>query len=127
MRPRFCRYCRRGPLVPPGTGSKLEITRDHVKAKSQGGWKTVQCCRQCNQLKADIFVEEWFWFIKNHPRYWKTFATEKEVKRVIIAERTRRAFAREKPIIAMLMGGEESSPPTNLQKYHHHISKMKGR
>lgn len=95
-----------------------------MKAKSHGGWKTVQCCRQCNNLKGDIFVEEWFWFIGRHPKYWKTFRTEHEIKAVLVAERSRRAFAGEPLIVAKLMGSESHSPALNLNKYELHMMKM---
>lgn len=43
--------------------------------------------------------DEWFWFIDNTPRYWKDFRTKAQVDRVVIAERVRRAFAGEAPLV----------------------------
>ncbi len=46
-----CNYC--GARLNRGNR-----TRDHVKARSKGGRVTVPCCRACNELKADMDLEE---------------------------------------------------------------------
>lgn len=90
----FCRYCRR-TLTPAGTGKGTSYTKDHMRPQCDGGFRTTISCRDCNGLKDNIPLADWFWFIENHERWWKTFRSSSQVKRVIGAERARRAHAGE--------------------------------
>lgn len=89
----FCCYCKR-ELLPSGTGKGLSMTWDHVQPRSRGGWKQVPCCLTCNRLKGDIDMEDWWWFVKRHPRYWKGFDHTDEVRLVLRNEWLRRGRAR---------------------------------
>lgn len=87
-----CKYCSRELSATTST-SGTAFTLDHVKAKSDGGWKRVPCCRACNNLKADLPMADWFWFIGAFKRWWKTFDTPAQVLDQVRAEHSRRAYA----------------------------------
>lgn len=87
-----CKYCGRR-LTPATPHCDTSFTLDHVKAASTGGWKRVPCCRKCNMLKADLHMEDWFWFIGAFQRWWKTFDTPAQVAIRVREERVRRAKA----------------------------------
>ena len=89
----FCCYCKRG-LTPAEPQGPLSFTLDHVNALSRGGYRRVPCCRQCNQLKGDLHMDDWFWFIRSFARWWKTFDTTRQVEDKIREERVRRAWAK---------------------------------
>lgn len=74
-----CLYCRR-EMVAPTKDCDRAFTLDHVKAKSLGGWKRAPCCRKCNELKGDCSFDEWLWITANIQRWWKLFATNKDVR-----------------------------------------------
>lgn len=78
----YCCYCRR-ELTAPEPERSTSLTRDHVHSQASGGMIWVPCCRKCNQLKGDLPIEQWRWFIGHHPRWWKTFDTNEQVRRVI--------------------------------------------
>lgn len=71
-----CYYCRRA------FDSDVTKTKDHVVAKSRGGFNTAQnyvdCCRDCNQWKGDKSLEYWLHEVKSfldrgkHPNYTKS-------------------------------------------------------
>lgn len=55
-----CFYCgvmthQGGPSDPSGT----KRTRDHIIPQSRGGMDTVTACRQCNQDKGQLTLEEY--------------------------------------------------------------------
>lgn len=89
----FCCYCKRG-LTPAIKELETSFTFDHVKCQSTGGVKRVPCCRKCNLLKDCLSVPDWFWFIRNHPRWWKEFKVPSQVARVIREHRLAEAKAR---------------------------------
>lgn len=65
-----CAYCER--LLEASTSrGKLAATRDHVHPKSKGGNYRIWCCRQCNQIKADMTVTEWRYFRLHNPNWWR--------------------------------------------------------
>jgi len=108
----FCCYCKRGPLLPSGGLGKLAMTKDHVNPRANGGGRWVPCCRQCNGLKGCLPPPEWFWFIDNHPAYWKTFRNHVEVTRAVAAEMARRVRAGEAPISNNLLGSPLAPEPS---------------
>lgn len=59
----LCHYCRRR-MDPPGSGSQLEATVDHMTPKAKQGWRGMSnlcaACRTCNQSKGDLTAEEFF-------------------------------------------------------------------
>jgi hypothetical protein len=65
-----CRYCERR-LEATSSRTKLAATRDHYRAKSQGGRFRVWCCRQCNHIKADMTPTEWKYFRLQNPEWWR--------------------------------------------------------
>lgn len=77
-----CCYCKR-ELSPPDSGFSTALTFDHVRAKSQGGVKTVPCCVKCNLLKDNLSVDDWNWFTATHPRWWKEFTVPSQVHRIV--------------------------------------------
>jgi hypothetical protein len=94
----FCCYCKR-TLERHDAGTRLAATRDHVKATALGGRGIiVPCCVACNELKGAIHIGEWWWFIEHHPRWWKLFTSNLQVRQALVAERVRRAYAREPQI-----------------------------
>jgi hypothetical protein len=92
-----CCYCKRD-LGPPQPEKPTSLTWDHVRAESDGGWKRVPCCRQCNFLKGNTPPDDWFWFIGAHPRWWKEFTNPSQVTRVIREFRFAQAKAGARPI-----------------------------
>ena len=86
-----CCYCKR-QLTPAQPERGTSFTLDHVRALSGGGYRRVPCCRACNQPKGNLDPSEWFWFIDNHPRWWKLFDTAAQVLEVVLAEARRRAY-----------------------------------
>jgi hypothetical protein len=78
----FCCYCKRilTPALPERSNS---LTFDHIVARVHGGKAKVPCCRKCNNLKGAIDMGGWWWFVRNTPRYWKTFDTTEQVASVI--------------------------------------------
>lgn len=88
----YCKYCKR-LLTPSGEQAGTALTFDHVKPQSDGGWRRVPCCRTCNQLKGNLPMEDWFWFIGAFKRWWKTFSTPAQVRDVVREEYRRRALA----------------------------------
>lgn len=93
----FCCYCKRG-LIRSEFGRGNSLTLDHVVPRAAKGRKRVPCCRDCNGLKGSLSAPDWFWFIKHHKRWWKTFRTSAEVAEVIRRERVRRVRAKEPQI-----------------------------
>jgi 5-methylcytosine-specific restriction endonuclease McrA len=89
----FCCYCKR-PLTHALPECSTSFTFDHVKCLSDGGWKRVPCCRKCNNLKGNLGMDEWFWFIRAHERWWKTFATPAQVASAVHAFKIASAYAR---------------------------------
>lgn len=89
----YCMYCKR-PLTPPGERTGTSFTFDHVKAQSLGGWKRVPCCQKCNNLKDNLPMEDWFWFIRSFPRWWKLFDAPQQVVERVRQEYRRRAYAK---------------------------------
>lgn len=89
----YCCYCKR-ELSPSNSGRSTAFTLDHVKAESLGGWKRVPCCKKCNHLKDDLAMSDWFWFIQNHPRWWKLYRGPEDVKVTIRAYRFEQAMKR---------------------------------
>lgn len=81
-----CTYCERQLIDPKrdksGRTANLSLTKDHVTPKSQGGRKTVDCCRQCNILKGDLNQGRWRMFMAAHPVWWKKFHSPAQVKNV---------------------------------------------
>ena len=66
-----CAYCGR-ILESITSRSRLRATRDHVVPKSVVyGTPTVWCCRECNELKADMPAEAWSEFMAKFPDWWK--------------------------------------------------------
>ncbi len=94
IRRKTCLYCKRELTLPSPPGG-TSFTWDHVRPKSQGGWKRAPCCWDCNNLKGDLDVDEWFWFIGAAPRWWKRYANSDQVRDAIRQERVRRAYAGE--------------------------------
>lgn len=88
----YCCYCKR-PLTPGKDQKGTSFTLDHVKARAAGGFRRVPCCHKCNQLKSDMHMEDWFWFIRAFPRWWKRFDTHEQVMVRIQEEYRRRAYA----------------------------------
>lgn len=78
-----CTYCHR-QLTSALDRANTAATKDHVMPKSVGGYRKVPCCRQCNQLKADMHPSVWRWFTANYPGWWKTFRTNREVVAVCV-------------------------------------------
>lgn len=99
-----CCYCKRGPLLASTDRSNMAFTFDHIVPRVHGGWRRVPCCRLCNGLKGSLSPREWFWFIDNHPEYWRTFKTHEAISRVIAAERVRRVRDGEPPLSTLPMG-----------------------
>lgn len=91
-----CCYCKRqlDPSVPERPTS---MTWDHVKAESDGGVRKLPCCRQCNHLKDNLPVEDWFWFIGAHPGWVKEFKNPAQVRRVIREFRFSQATSGQRP------------------------------
>jgi len=89
----YCCYCKR-QLTPAEPERSTSLTRDHVNAVCLGGGRWVPCCRKCNMLKGDLGTADWFWFIDTHPRWWKRFDTNEQVKRVVREFRFAQAMAR---------------------------------
>lgn len=87
-----CKYCSR-ELSATHSTSGTAFTLDHVKAKADGGFGGIRCCRACNMLKADLAMADWFWFIGAFQRWWKTFDTPAQVLSQVRAEHRRRAYA----------------------------------
>lgn len=65
-----CYYCK---IKTKKVGG---YTRDHVTPKSKGGTNKgnlVHCCKECNQFKNDLSIEEWLIkideLIKNNMQY----------------------------------------------------------
>jgi 5-methylcytosine-specific restriction endonuclease McrA len=79
LRGTFCCYCKR-QLTKPGDRANTAFTRDHVIPASRGGVRKVPCCRKCNNLKADLDPSLWRIVTENYPRWWKVFASNKEVR-----------------------------------------------
>lgn len=69
-----CAYCRRR-MEARGNHSRLAATKDHVVPKSMNGTHTVWCCRQCNNLKANLTPAQWSAFMALFPKWWQTFRT----------------------------------------------------
>jgi 5-methylcytosine-specific restriction endonuclease McrA len=78
----WCCYCKR-LLTPAMPECSTSMTFDHVVARSLGGKGTVPCCRKCNNLKGSIEMNDWWWFVRNTPRYWKLYDTTQQVDRAI--------------------------------------------
>lgn len=78
----FCCYCKR-TLEAPTARSNLAFTRDHILPVARGGRRTVPCCRQCNQLKGSLHPGDWRLFTAKFPGWWKTFATNRDVRRAL--------------------------------------------
>ena len=55
-----CVYCG-VPMMHKGGNhaSPRWATKDHIVAKSNGGRRTVRCCRQCNEDKIHLSISEW--------------------------------------------------------------------
>jgi hypothetical protein len=55
-----CFYCERPTVeVPHRPYNPLQRTRDHTIPRCRGaGGKIVVCCRECNQFKGDLTIEE---------------------------------------------------------------------
>lgn len=100
----FCCYCKRGPLLSTTAKGHMAFTFDHIVPKAANGYRRVPCCRQCNTLKADLQPAEWFWFIDNHPLYWKEYTSPAQVAAAVAAERVRRVRDGEPPFTPYLMG-----------------------
>lgn len=64
-----CTYCKR-EMMPRGSLSPLEWTRDHVHPESKGGRRTVPACWQCNNIKGDMLQDEWQAFMAANPEWW---------------------------------------------------------
>lgn len=92
LRSAFCMYCKRS-LTPARAEMGTSFTFDHVRAQSDGGWKRVPCCRKCNHLKSNLPADDWFAFIRAHPRWWKLFDTPAQVARAAMQMRTLAATA----------------------------------
>ena len=60
-------------MQPRGSKSLLAWTSDHAHPKSRGGYRTVPCCYQCNQIKADMTLSEWDIFMNKNPVWWDKF------------------------------------------------------
>lgn len=63
----YCAYCKRELIAYTAT----HPTRDHIMPKSKGGRKTVWACKLCNGVKADMLPDEWNWFMRQFPEWWK--------------------------------------------------------
>ena len=100
----FCCYCKRGPLLASTDRSNLSFTWDHINPRARGSGRKVPCCRKCNNLKGSLSPSDWFWFIDNHPGWWKTFRTNGQVEALVAAERVRRVRTEEEPISKEPMG-----------------------
>jgi hypothetical protein len=87
----YCCYCKRD-LLPAEPECGLSFTYDHIRAESAGGSRRVPCCRKCNGLKGDLHPDEWFWFIRAHPRWWKLYDHPNQVRDAIRQERVYRAY-----------------------------------
>lgn len=61
-----CAYCKR-EMIPY---SDTHPTRDHVYPKSLGGTRTVWACVTCNNLKADMLLDDWIEYMHDNPRWW---------------------------------------------------------
>ena len=68
---RKCHWCKRD-LQKPTARSRVAATKDHVVARSSGGKRTVWCCWACNQLKANMRLENWRQFMAENPEWWKS-------------------------------------------------------
>ena len=77
-RKKHCYYCKR-QLSAPSDRSRTAATRDHIRPKHEGGRRTVPCCRQCNQLKGGMSIEEWRGVMSEFPEWWKRFAHQGEL------------------------------------------------
>lgn len=49
-----------------------------------GGYRCVPCCLHCNQLKADLHPEDWFFFIRRVPDYWRLYDTHEQLHRALL-------------------------------------------
>ena len=90
----YCCYCKR-ELTPPIPERSTSLTRDHTVPMADGGVRWVPCCLACNRLKGSIALSDWFWFIRRHPRWWKTFRTNAEVSATIREHRFAEAVRRQ--------------------------------
>lgn len=71
-RARCCTYCHR-TLTDPMKGGSTAATRDHVAPKSAGGWRTVRCCRACNEVKGNMMPDQWVEFMRETPEWWRLY------------------------------------------------------
>lgn len=83
-----CTYCRRYTFKG-GLGTKQQSnrqrTRDHLTPLSRGGSKRewVICCNKCNQLKANMPLDDWLSFIARYQKWWLDFKTHQDVLKCI--------------------------------------------
>ncbi|PZO89082.1 MAG: hypothetical protein DI623_11425, partial [Sphingomonas sanxanigenens] len=87
------------------------FTYDHVVPESRGGQRFLPCCRKCNELKADLPIGCWLWFIDHYARWWRTFTSPSQVRNVIVAEQSRRVRAGEAPLSRILLGSRLAPRP----------------
>lgn len=105
MKRPICRYCRRDLLHPDtdrARSSPLSATKDHVIPKSRGGTFTAWCCRQCNQIKADMSLIEWARFMQSYPEWWQRFRTRGQVNRELYRARYRQELKSRFPFFVAL-------------------------
>jgi 5-methylcytosine-specific restriction endonuclease McrA len=75
---RKCKYC----------GSTRHAEKEHVKAKSKGGRKTVKACRRCNRSKSNKGLMEWLrWLKKNDLYRWRRIKNYNYRKKNAIAKK----------------------------------------
>lgn len=61
-----CPYC--GDLMNGARGRPKCPTKDHVNPRALGGGPTITVCAACNNLKADMPLEDWLEFLmENRP------------------------------------------------------------
>ena len=51
----------------------LRMTKDHTIPQCEGGMKTVNSCRACNEVKGDMPENDWISFIGTVPNAWRLF------------------------------------------------------
>jgi 5-methylcytosine-specific restriction endonuclease McrA len=59
-------------MLPAGSMSSAAATRDHVVPKCHGGTQIMIICFTCNNLKGDMDLDAWNWYMRSNPYWWKT-------------------------------------------------------
>jgi len=82
-----CFYCKRETVSGESVNSLLMLTRDHIVPLSKGGRKKgvniIDCCYECNKLKADRLLPEFIDFLKERIANKRTHLPQKIYHQII--------------------------------------------